>query len=85
MTSFLFESAEDRRDPGTAPEDGNYLAFAIGCRWLAVSRTSNRPQQNPNGNAPERNLALERQTGRPRVGPTVRRDAALHGRRARRA
>ena len=35
MTSFLFEPAEDRRDPGTALEDGNYLAFAIGCRWLS--------------------------------------------------
>jgi len=38
MTSLLFEEPENRRHP-TAGEgalaDGNYLAFAIACRWLA--------------------------------------------------
>lgn len=34
LTSLLFEPPE-RREPGSALEDGNYLAFAIGCRWPA--------------------------------------------------
>jgi hypothetical protein len=38
MTSLLFEKPEDRRHPNTGEGglgDGNYLAFAIACRWLA--------------------------------------------------
>ena len=38
MTSLLFEEPENRRHPRTgegALGDGNYLAFAIACRWLS--------------------------------------------------
>jgi len=37
MTSLLFEAPEDRRYPKAGEGglgDGNYLAFAIACRWL---------------------------------------------------
>jgi hypothetical protein len=35
MTSLLFEAPERRREPGDALADGNFLAFAIACRWVA--------------------------------------------------
>ena len=36
MTKLLFRAPEDRRDPGEHLEDGNYLIFAVGCRWLSA-------------------------------------------------
>jgi hypothetical protein len=35
MSELLFRKAEDRGDPGEDLADGNYLLFAIGCRWLS--------------------------------------------------
>jgi hypothetical protein len=38
MTSLLFERPEDRRTPREGQgglDDGNYLAFAVACRWLS--------------------------------------------------
>jgi len=31
---LMFREPQDRRAPGEALEDGNYLAFAAACRWL---------------------------------------------------
>lgn len=35
MSDLLFRDPQDRRDPGEHLADGNYLLFAIGCRWLS--------------------------------------------------
>lgn len=35
MSDLLFREPRDRRDPGDALNGSNYLAFAIGCRWLS--------------------------------------------------
>jgi hypothetical protein len=36
LTDLLFRPADDRRDGAAAlVNDGNYLAFAIACRWLS--------------------------------------------------
>ncbi len=35
MTDLVWRSPEERRDPGEHLTDGNFLAFAIGCRWLS--------------------------------------------------
>jgi hypothetical protein len=35
MSDLLFRDPEERRDPGKDLGDGNYLAFAIACRWLS--------------------------------------------------
>jgi hypothetical protein len=34
LSELVFRDVADRRDPGEALNDSNYLAFAIGCRWL---------------------------------------------------
>jgi hypothetical protein len=34
LSDLAFRDVGDRRDPGEALNDSNYLAFAIGCRWL---------------------------------------------------
>lgn len=48
MTDLLFREPEERRNAGEALTDGNYLAFAIGCRWLAgLDYVYNR--DNPEG------------------------------------
>jgi hypothetical protein len=35
LSDLLFRTPEHRRDPGEHLNDGNYLIFAAGCRWLA--------------------------------------------------
>ena len=35
LSDLLFREPAQRRDPGDDINDANYLAFAIGCRWLA--------------------------------------------------
>ena len=35
MSELLVRPSEQRRDPGDHLEDGNYLIFAAGCRWLS--------------------------------------------------
>ena len=48
LTDLMFREPEDRRDPGKHLTDGNYLAFAIGCRWLSgLDYVYNR--DNPDG------------------------------------
>lgn len=51
LTDLMFRAPEDRRDPGKHLTDGNYLAFAIGCRWLAgldfVYNRDNPERRNP--------------------------------------
>jgi hypothetical protein len=34
LSDLLFRAPLERREPGEALNDANYLAFAIGCRWL---------------------------------------------------
>lgn len=48
LTDLMFRAPEDRRDPGKHLTDGNFLAFAIGCRWLSgLDYVYNR--DNPDG------------------------------------
>lgn len=48
LADVVWREPEDRRDPGKALNDGNYLAFAIGCRWLAgLDYVYNRDGYNP--------------------------------------
>ena len=48
MSDLLFREPQDRRDPGDALNGSNYLAFAIGCRWLSgLDYVYNR--DNPEG------------------------------------
>jgi hypothetical protein len=35
MTDLVWRRPDERREPGEHVADGNYLAFAIGCRWLS--------------------------------------------------
>lgn len=51
LTELMWRAPEGRRDPGAALNDGNYLAFAVGCRWLSgLDYVYNR--DNPDGRNP---------------------------------
>lgn len=51
MSDLLFREPHARRDPGDALTDGNYLIFALGCRWLSgLDYVYN--SENPDGASP---------------------------------
>jgi hypothetical protein len=51
LTDLMFRAPQDRLNPGKHLEDGNYLAFALGCRWLSgLDYVYNR--DNPEGRNP---------------------------------